>query len=87
MAINLGFDDSFKRKALTGLQESLKTEIFSLCIQNGIDPEGLDVSNPDSNPRVAAVTQADTAFYAISRLKQACEGYVIAQEKLDSLGA
>jgi len=87
MALNLGFDDSFKRTALSGLQDSLKAEIFSLCIQNGIDPEELDISNPDSHPKVSSSTQSDPAFYAIARLKQACEGYVIAQEKIANLGS
>jgi hypothetical protein len=87
MAINLDYGDSFKRTSLVSVMDSLKTELFALCIQNGIDPELLDISNPDSDPKISGANVADHNYHAIGRIKQVCEGYALAKEKLDNLGA
>jgi len=67
------------------MMDSLKQELFTLCIQNGIDPETLDIENPDSDPAIAASTPQEHNFYAIRRIKQVCEGYVLAKGKFDNL--
>lgn len=85
MALNLDYGDSFKRTSLLALMGSLKEELFALCIQNGIDPEAIDVSNPDSDPVIAAASQVDLNYYAVQRIKQVCGGYVMAKEKFDNL--
>jgi len=85
MALNLDYGDSFKRTSLMAMMDSLKQELFTLCIQNGIDPEAIDVENPNSDPLISGATEQDHNFYAIRRIKQVCEGYVLAKGKFDNL--
>jgi len=63
----------------------MRTELFSLCLQSGIDPETLDISNPNSDPKISGASETDFNYHAINRIKQVCEGYALAKEKLDNL--
>jgi len=73
-----------KRVALQNVITTTSTEIYSLCLQVGIDPDTIDPENPEAS-FPDPMTEADPSFYSFSRLSRACSALVLANGKLAAL--
>ncbi len=73
-----------KETALRNAITNMSAEIYSLCLQVGIDPDIIEVDDPEAS-FPTNVTEADPNFYVFQRLSRACSALVLANEKLAQL--
>jgi len=70
-----------KRVALETAIKNTASEIYVLCLQINIDPDELDVENPEAMfPE--NLTEADPNFYTFTRISRACASNRLATRKL-----
>ncbi len=73
-----------KRIALENAIRNTASEIYVLCLQVNIDPDEMDLDNPEAMfpPNL---TEADPNFYTFMRVSRACAANRMAARKLASL--
>lgn len=72
--------DTTKRQVLEASRGQLATELVSMLLRYGIDPEDFDISNPSS-------VEESLIGPDIARVGQVCQGLTVIEAKLAALGS
>jgi len=80
MAIEL--DDVTKRIALEGAIKNTSTEVYSMCLNVSIDPDTIDLSDPEASFPEGATEDSNPHCYVYRRIITACSSHVMASTKL-----
>lgn len=81
MPTNIELDNDAKKVALENSIRNTSSEIFSLCLHVNIDPEQIDIDDPEASfPE--GLTEANPYFHTYRRIVAACASNKMATEKL-----
>jgi hypothetical protein len=82
MPNNFDMDDATKRVALENALKTTSTELYSLCINVNIDPDTIDLSDPEASFPEDATQDSNPHCYVYRRIITACSSHVMATNKL-----
>lgn len=72
-------------------KQQIIMELYHVCVQNGIDPEELDVEDPGKHPKYAEMVELSAdkpgqpTELAVKKIGALCESYFSVQSKIDSI--
>lgn len=78
-------DDDTKRNVLQNAVRTTSAEIYSLCLNVGIDPDDIDPADPEASFPEGATENSNPHCYVYQRIVTACSANVLASAKLAAL--
>lgn len=87
MPSSLNISDETKRLALEMAINNTSGEIYSLCLHVGLDPDLVDISDPQASFPDNALEPSNPLYHSYSRIASACAANLMATGKLAALNA
>ena len=86
MATYFELDNEAKRMPVTVALTNITTQLFTILLENKIDPDTFDIENSLSDAQIAQFTDpTGPGEYMVTRVQNLCEAYLLTKQKLDSL--